>query len=122
MRPPRPSFKVLLAGALAIGALLAPSAGAANGPAGAAPAAGGGAHGSVPTAPAATAPGAATVAESSAPGIAVHADDAATRAFWTPRRMRAAVPINGPEAPAHASGLNPTLTATSETISDPTAP
>jgi hypothetical protein len=34
--------------------------------------------------------------------------------------MKAAQPIEGPAA--HASGLNPTLTATSETIADPTAP
>jgi hypothetical protein len=86
MHLPRPSFTLLLAGALAVAALLAPGAGAAI------------------------------------PSISIASHDAAVRRFWTPQRMRAAVPINGPEAPAHASGLNPVLTATSETIKDPTAP
>jgi V8-like Glu-specific endopeptidase len=56
------------------------------------------------------------------PSVSIPAHDAATRRFWTPARMRAARPIVGPEAVAHGSALNPTLTATSETISDPTAP
>ncbi len=84
MRPQRPSIPLLLAGLLALAALLAPPAGAAI------------------------------------PSISIAGHDAATRRFWTPQRMEAARSIEGPAA--HASGLNPTLTATSETIADPTAP
>jgi V8-like Glu-specific endopeptidase len=100
MRLPWPSISLALVGALVAGALLAPAAGAWGGRAGGAdhsPAAG-----------------------ESTPSIAIAADDAATRRFWTPARMEAARSIEGPAA--HASGLNPTLTATSETIADPTAP
>src|ERR1700761_1044581 len=100
MRLPRPSISLAFAGALVIGALLAPAAGARS-------AHGGGSD---------YAPAAAR----STPSISIAADDAATRRFWTPARMEAARPIEGPAA--HASTLNPTLTATSETIADPTAP
>jgi hypothetical protein len=100
MRLPRPSISLALAGALAAGALFAPAAGAW-----------GGRVGGPDYAPAAAEP---------VPSISIAADDAATRRFWTPARMAAARPIEGPAA--HASGLNPTLTATSETIADPTAP
>ncbi len=56
------------------------------------------------------------------PSVSIHSHDAAIQRFWTPQRMRAAVPIEGAGPAAHASGLNPVLTATSETIKDPTAP
>jgi V8-like Glu-specific endopeptidase len=100
MRLPWPSISLALVGALVAGALLAPAAGAWGGRAGGAdqaPAAG-----------------------ESTPSISIAGADAAARRFWTPARMEAARSIEGPAA--HASGLNPTLTATSETIADPTAP
>jgi V8-like Glu-specific endopeptidase len=100
MRLPWPSISLALAGALVAGALLAPAAGASAGPVG---------H-----------PIDGTAATESTPSISIAADDAATRRFWTPARMEAARSIEGPAA--HASGLNPTLTATSETIADPTSP
>jgi V8-like Glu-specific endopeptidase len=60
-------------------------------------------------------------AGAAAPSIsfAEHAGEA--RRFWTAERMRAARPIEG-TPPAHASGLDPVLTSTSETIDDPTEP
>jgi V8-like Glu-specific endopeptidase len=97
MRPPRSSIPAVLAAALLIGVLAAPAAD------GAPPAAGG-----------------ATTSGAVAPSVSFRAHAAATRKFWTLARMRAARPIEGP--PAHASSLNPTLTATSETIDDPTEP
>jgi V8-like Glu-specific endopeptidase len=97
MRPPRSSIPAVLAAALLIGVLAAPAA------QGAAPAAGG-----------------ATTSGAAAPSISFRPNAVAARRFWTPARMRAARPIEGP--PAHASSLNPTLTATSETIDDPTEP
>jgi V8-like Glu-specific endopeptidase len=90
MRLPRHSIPLVLAGALAIGALAVPAAGAAG------------------------------------PSISFREHAAATRHFWTPARMQAARPVRGPRVTvpqaAHASSLNPTLTATSETIADPTEP
>src|ERR1700761_8888196 len=56
------------------------------------------------------------------PAVSIASHDAATQRFWTSARMRAARPIEGEGPAAHASALNPTLTATSETITDPTAP
>jgi V8-like Glu-specific endopeptidase len=56
------------------------------------------------------------------PSVSFAAHAAAARRFWTPARMRAARPIEGTGPAAHASALNPALTATSETIADPTAP
>jgi V8-like Glu-specific endopeptidase len=100
MRLPRPLILVAFAGALVIGALFAPAAGAWGGRA--------------------AGPDYASVADQATPSISIAADDAATRRFWTPARMEAARPIEDPAA--HASGLDPTLTATSETIADPTAP
>lgn len=85
MRFPRPSILVVLAGALAIGALAAPAAGAA------------------------------------VPSISFAAHAAEARRFWTPERMGAARPIEG-TPPARGSALDPALTATSETIDDPTEP
>jgi V8-like Glu-specific endopeptidase len=64
---------------------------------------------------------AAPAAGASVPSISFRAHAAEARRFWTPARMRAARTIEG-TPPAHASGLNPTLTATSETIDDPTEP
>src|SRR5262245_10330653 len=98
MRPPRHSISSVLAGALVAGALFAPGAAAASGSAGAA---------------------SPEAAADSAPSISFDAHEAATRRFWTPERMKAARPI-AHEAVAHASSLNPALTATSETIADPT--
>jgi hypothetical protein len=49
-----------------------------------------------------------------------HATEA--RHFWTPARMKAARPIEGKGPAAHGSSLNPVLTATSETIAEPTQP
>jgi hypothetical protein len=100
MRLPWPSISLALAGALVAGALFAPVAGAWGGRAGG--------------------PDHPPAAAESTPSISIAADDAAARRFWTPARMEAARSIEGPAA--HASGLNPTLTATSETIADPTAP
>jgi V8-like Glu-specific endopeptidase len=97
MRPPRSSIPVVLAAALLIGALAAPT---------------------VQAAPAATE--ATTVGGAAAPSISFRAHAAAARRFWTPARMRSARTIEGP--PAHASTLNPVLTSTSETIDDPTEP
>lgn len=105
MRPPRHSISLLLAGALVAGALAAPGAGAAVGD---------GAASST------------TGDVASTPSITFREHAAETRRFWTPARMRAARPVAGPEATsdpvAHASSLNPVLTATSETIADPTEP
>jgi V8-like Glu-specific endopeptidase len=100
MRLPWPSISLALVGALVAGALFAPAAGAWGGRADGAD------H--------------APAAGESTPSISIAGDDAATRRFWTPARMEAARSVEGPAA--HASGLNPTLTATSETIADPTAP
>jgi hypothetical protein len=90
MRLSRHSIPLVLAGALAIGALAVPAAGATP------------------------------------PSISFREHAAATRHFWTPARMRAARPVAGPQVTgpkvAHASSLNPTLTASSETIADPTEP
>lgn len=63
----------------------------------------------------------ATDAAASTPSISFREHAAKARRFWTPERMRAARPIEG-TAPAHASGLDPALTATSETVDDPTEP
>jgi V8-like Glu-specific endopeptidase len=60
-------------------------------------------------------------AQAAPPSISFHEHAAAARQFWTPARMRAARPIEGPPV-AHASALNPALTSTSETIDDPTEP
>jgi V8-like Glu-specific endopeptidase len=62
-----------------------------------------------------------TSGPASTPSIAFREHAAQARRFWTAERMRAARPLDG-TPPAHASGLNPTLTATSETIADPTGP
>ena len=64
---------------------------------------------------------AAPAAGATTPSITFREHAAAARHFWTPARMRAAQPIEGPRV-AHASSLNPVLTATSETIVDPTEP
>jgi V8-like Glu-specific endopeptidase len=98
MRPSRSSISLALAAALLTGAFAAPAARAAE----------------------AAAPAGLTTSGASAPSISFRAHAAATRRFWTPARMRAARPIEGP--PAHASALNPVLTSTSETIDDPTEP
>jgi V8-like Glu-specific endopeptidase len=55
------------------------------------------------------------------PSISFPEEAAAARRFWTPARMEAARPRLG-TPPAHASSLDPILTATSETIDDPTLP
>jgi hypothetical protein len=55
------------------------------------------------------------------PSVSFAGHAAEARRFWTPERMRAAQPIEG-TPPAQASGLDPTLTSTSETIGDPTEP
>jgi V8-like Glu-specific endopeptidase len=94
---PRSSIPVVLAVALLTGMLTAPAAGAAG-------------RGSTDAGTA-----------GSAPSISFREHAAATRRFWTPARMRAAQPIEGPPV-AHASSLDPTLTSTSETIADPTEP
>jgi V8-like Glu-specific endopeptidase len=60
-------------------------------------------------------------APASTPSISFAEHAAQARRFWTPERMRAARPIQG-APPAHASGLDPALTATSATIDDPTEP
>src|ERR1700761_5980031 len=95
MRLSRPLSPLFLAGLLAIGVLGVPAAGAA-----------------VPS----------VAGPAAAPSVSFPGHDGATRRFWTPARMRAARPIEGAGPAAHASVLNPTLTATSETIADPTAP
>jgi V8-like Glu-specific endopeptidase len=59
--------------------------------------------------------------EAAVPSVSFREHAAAARRFWTPARMRAARPIEG-TPPAHASGLDPALTSTSETIGDPTEP
>ena len=61
-------------------------------------------------------------ARAETPSISFAGESAAARRFWTPERMKAAEPIEGSGPAAHASSLNPTLTATSETIADPTEP
>ena len=107
MRFPRPPIIAFLAGAVALGALFAPVAGAAAGP--------------VPSAPGDGTAAATALGPAATPSVSFAEHAAAAREFWTPERMRAAVPIEG-TPPAHASGLNPILTATSETIADPTEP
>jgi V8-like Glu-specific endopeptidase len=105
MRPTRHHILLALVGALAAGALAAPFAGAAS-------------HRherAVAEAPA-------TAESSETPSISFAEEAATARRFWTPERMKAARPVEGPNAPAHASSLNPTLTSTSETIADPTEP
>lgn len=59
--------------------------------------------------------------QASTPSISFAEHAAAARRFWTPARMRAARAIQG-TPPAHASGLDPVLTASSATIDDPTEP
>jgi len=100
MRFPCPSISVVLAGALAIAALLAPAAGAAVDVAG---------------------PAASITARAAVPSVSFAEHAAQARHFWTPERMGAARPIEG-TPPAHGSALDPVLTSTSETIDDPTAP
>jgi V8-like Glu-specific endopeptidase len=63
----------------------------------------------------------ASVAGATVPSISFHEHAAEARHFWTPERMRAARPVEG-TPPAAASGLDPELTSTSETIDDPTSP
>lgn len=104
MRRSRPAITVSFAGLLVVGALLVPAAGAS---AGAATGARQGDAGMRPTA--------------AIPSVSFRERAAAARRFWTPARMRAARPVRAPE-PAHASALNPALTATSATIADPTLP
>jgi V8-like Glu-specific endopeptidase len=88
----------------------------------AAPVAAAGASVAVPTG-AADAPSAAAAAGPAAtPSVSFPEQAAAARRFWTPQRMKAAVPIEGPEVAAEASALDPALTSTSETIDDPTLP
>jgi V8-like Glu-specific endopeptidase len=99
MRFPHLSIPIVLAGALAIAAFLAPAAGA-----------------SVDLGPDAPTGRAAAV-----PSISFAEHAAKARSFWTPKRMRAARPIEG-TPPAHGSALDPLLTSTSETIDDTTAP
>lgn len=55
------------------------------------------------------------------PSVSFLEEAVAARAFWTPARMEAARPRLG-SPPAHGSALDPALTATSETIDDPTLP
>src|SRR5882757_1458380 len=55
------------------------------------------------------------------PSISFPEDGGQARRFWTPARMEAARPRVG-SPPAHGSALDPSLTATSETIDDPTLP
>jgi V8-like Glu-specific endopeptidase len=100
MRFLRPPILALLAGTLLL------AAGAPAAAAGAAIPSGAGPDGSAEATPSITFPERAAEA----------------RSFWTPERMRAAQPILGPEAEADASALDPALTATSETVEDPTAP
>jgi hypothetical protein len=59
--------------------------------------------------------------QAAVPSISFAEHAARARDFWTPERMRAARPIEG-TPPAHGSALDPVLTATSETIDDPTEP
>lgn len=60
-------------------------------------------------------------AHAATPSISFPEEAAQARSFWTPARMEAARPRLG-SPPAHGSALDPSLTATSETIDDPTAP
>jgi hypothetical protein len=99
MRFPRPLFLVVLTALLVV----APAASDAARPPGAA--------GSPAAAP----------GSSPAPSISFPEEAAAARRFWTPARMEAARPRLG-SPPAHGSALDPALTATSETIADPTLP
>jgi V8-like Glu-specific endopeptidase len=93
MRFPRPLFVVFLT-TLLVGAPVANAAAAgAEGPTGAA----------------------------AGPSITFPEEAAQARRFWTPARMEAARPRLG-SPPAHGSALDPALTATSETVDDPTAP
>ena len=108
MRFPRPAIPALLAASLTAGALALPAAGAAA-PLG-------------PAVPESGASAASALGPAATPSISFGEHAAATRRFWTPARMRAARPIEGRAPAAHASGLNPVLTATSETIADPTEP
>ncbi len=64
---------------------------------------------------------AAATGTASTPSISFPEEAAAARRFWTSARMAAARPRLG-SPPARASSLNPVLTATSETIADPTLP
>ena len=61
------------------------------------------------------------VGAAAVPSISFAEHAAQARSFWTPERMREARPIEG-TPPAHGSALDPFLTATSETIGDPTEP
>jgi V8-like Glu-specific endopeptidase len=54
------------------------------------------------------------------PSISFAEEASAARRFWTAARMQAARPREGQGPAAHGSSLNPVLTATSETIPDPT--
>jgi V8-like Glu-specific endopeptidase len=58
----------------------------------------------------------------SVPSVSFPEAAAAARRFWTPARMSAARPVEGVGPAAHGAALDPTLTATSETIADPTEP
>lgn len=64
----------------------------------------------------------APAARATVPSISFNEEAAAVRSFWTGARMEAARPIEGPGPAAHGSALDPALTATSETIADPTEP
>jgi V8-like Glu-specific endopeptidase len=101
MRVSRLPITVCLAALLVAGAFAATTAGAAAGA-------------DLPST-------ASTAGSAAAPSISFAENAAAARRFWTPERMRVARPIDG-TPPAQASGLNPELTATSETIDDPTEP
>jgi V8-like Glu-specific endopeptidase len=107
MRIPRLSILVVLAGLLLVLALCAGAAGASG-----TSAFGDSAQGSV---------GATALGLAAVPSVSFGEHAAAARRFWTPARMRAARPVVG-SAPAHGSALNPALTASSETIVDPTLP
>jgi V8-like Glu-specific endopeptidase len=106
MRFPRPPILAVLAGTL----LLAVAA-----PVGAASAA-------APSGATRTSAAADAAAADATPSVSFPEHAAEARGFWTPERMKAAVPIVGPEATADASALDPALTSTSETIDDPTMP
>ncbi|HTR74734.1 MAG TPA: hypothetical protein VMH33_05685 [Solirubrobacterales bacterium] len=66
--------------------------------------------------------GAAGASQPAGPSVSFREEAAAARRFWTSARMEAARPVEGTGPAAHASALNPVLTATSETIEDPTEP